>query len=288
MNTTVSRIRTTLQKYYNTQEAASLSRIVCCELLGQRTVDYYLGKDMILSANDEMKLETVLSRLCKFEPIQYIQGTTRFLGRDFRVAPGVLIPRPETEELVELVLGEISAFSRILDVGTGSGCIAVSLSKELPQAQVEAWDISDEALFIARSNNELLQANVRFARQDVLAYLPPEQETYDVIISNPPYITVSEAGAMERNVLDWEPSEALFVPDHDPLLFYRAIGQLGFHSLVPGGRLYFEINCAYGAMVAELLEAQGYVRTKVLKDLSGNNRFVVAERDGGNDASILK
>lgn len=240
MSVTVSYIRRRLQECYSRQEAAALSRIVCCELLGQSTVDYYLGKDMILSSNVEQELESILSRLCNFEPVQYVQGFARFLGRKFRVKPGVLIPRPETEELVERMLKLVSPTARILDVGTGSGCIAVSLSCELPEADVRAWDVSDEALAVARGNNDSLGASVRFEQHDVLVYQPDGRECYDVIVSNPPYVTEAERADMERNVLDWEPALALFVPDNDPLRFYRRIAQLGIGLLVSGGRLYFE------------------------------------------------
>lgn len=278
MNIPVSYIRCALQERYSAQEAANLSRIVCCEMLGQTTVDYYLGKDIILSPKEKQDLDGILARLHKFEPIQYIQGSARFLERSYLVAPGVLIPRPETEELVEMMIKEIPADAHILDIGTGSGCIAVSLSKAFPDAGVTAWDISEEALLIARQNNDRLGGNVRFLRQDVFAYMPDGKEYYDVIVSNPPYVTESEKQAMERNVLDWEPFSALFVSDNDPLLFYRRIAELCRGMLVPGGRLYFEINRAYGEATAAMLCGQGYVNLRVLKDISGNDRIVIAER----------
>ena len=278
MNISNSYIRSALQECYPAQEAANLSRIICCEMLGQSTVDYYLGKDMILSSKEEQELGSILVRLRNFEPIQYIQGLTRFMEHTFYVAPGALIPRPETEELVELILKEASPGSRILDIGTGSGCIAVSLSKSLPGSEVTAWDISEEALNIARRNNEILQTSVRFLQRDVLTCLPDEKEYYDVIVSNPPYVTESEKQFMEPNVLDWEPFSALFVPDNDPLLFYRRIAELGRGMLVTGGRLYFEINRAFGEATAAMLRGQGYTNLRVLKDISGNDRIVIAER----------
>lgn len=278
MNISVSHIRRALQESYSAQEAANLSRIVCCEMLGQTVVDYYLGKDIILSPKEMQNLDSILTRLHNFEPIQYIQGTARFLERTYHVAPGVLIPRPETEELVEVMLKEVPSDARILDIGTGSGCIAVSLSKAFPDAEVEAWDISDEALTIARRNNDMLGGNVRFLRQNILTYAPDGKEHYDVIVSNPPYVTESEKQAMERNVLDWEPFSALFVPDNDPLLFYRRIAESGKTMLVSGGRLYFEINRAYGEATAAMLREQGYAGLRVLKDISGNDRIVIAER----------
>ena len=278
MNVSVSHIRRALQESYSVQEAANLSRIVCCEMLGQTTIDYYLGKDIILSSKEMQKLNGILARLLNFEPIQYIQGTARFLERSYHVAPGVLIPRPETEELVEVMLREIPSDARILDIGTGSGCIAISLSKAFPNAKVTAWDVSEDALCIARRNNDDLQASVCFVKQDVLAWRGDGGQCYDVIVSNPPYITESEKQEMERNVLDWEPFSALFVPDNDPLLFYRRIAELGKGMLASGGRLYFEINRAFGEVMATMLRAQGYTNLRVLKDISGNDRIVIAER----------
>lgn len=278
MNKIVAYIRSRLQPYYTAEEVSALSRIVCCDLLGQAPTDYYLGKDIALSPKKEQELEDILQRLSRFEPLQYIEGRTLFLGREFWVAPGVLIPRPETEELVELMLKEIPADARILDVGTGSGCIAISLAKELPDTLVTAWDVSSEALSVARANARKLQANVRFVECDVLACQVDEVGLYDVIVSNPPYVTEAEKADMEPNVLQWEPSLALFVPDDDPLRFYRRIAVLGRGMLADGGRLYFEINRAYGREMVEMLRTMGYVGVRVEKDLSQNDRFVIAEK----------
>lgn len=278
MNKIVAYIRSRLQPYYTAEEVSALSRIVCCDLLGQAPTDYYLGKDIVLSPKKEQELEDILQRLSRFEPLQYIEGRTLFLGREFWVAPGVLIPRPETEELVELMLKGIPADARILDVGTGSGCIAISLAKALPDALVTAWDVSPEALSVARANARKLQADVRFVECDVLACQVDEVGLYDVIVSNPPYVTEAEKADMEPNVLQWEPSLALFVPDDDPLRFYRRIAVLGRDMLADGGRLYFEINRAYGREMVEMLRAMGYVGVRVEKDLSQNDRFVIAEK----------
>lgn len=278
MNKIVAYIRSRLQPYYTAEEVSALSRIVCCDLLGQAPTDYYLGKDIVLSPKKEQELEDILQRLSRFEPLQYIEGRTLFLGREFWIAPGVLIPRPETEELVELMLKEIPADARILDVGTGSGCIAISLAKELPDTLVTAWDVSPEALSVARANARKLQADVRFVECDVLACQVDEVGLYDVIVSNPPYVTEAEKADMEPNVLQWEPSLALFVPDDDPLRFYRRIAVLGRDMLADGGRLYFEINRAYGREMVEMLRTMGYVGVRVEKDLSQNDRFVIAEK----------
>lgn len=278
MNITASYIRRNLQGRYDPREAGNLSRIICCEILGQQTVDYYLGKDIILSVKEEQELESILARLHNFEPIQYILGEARFLGRTFRVTPGVLIPRPETEELVEMMLKELSPVSRVLDVGTGSGCIAISLAKELPESQVTAWDVSGEALSIAAANSKALQASVRFEQRDVLTYEPCVVDCYDVIVSNPPYVTEAEKQEMEHNVLDWEPSLALFVPDTDPLRFYRRIAVLGLEMLTSGGKLYFEINRAFGKDTVAMLCETGYRAVRLQKDISHNDRFVIAEK----------
>lgn len=267
-------IRQRLQTHYEPGEAVWLTRVVCHEILGQSMTDYYLGKDIALSANKETELENILIRLCQYEPIQYIQGKARFLGRDFHVAPGVLIPRPETEELVERIVRETPAGANVLDIGTGSGCIGISLAMSVKDAQVTAWDISSEALQIARGNARTLGAEVRFVQCDVLTVQPGADEHYDVIVSNPPYVTEHERTTMEPNVLKWEPSLALFVPDDDPLRFYRCIADLGRQLLVPDGHLYFEINQAYGKDTAEMLYECGYTSIQIGKDLSGNDRFV--------------
>jgi len=280
MKTSASDIRQKVNDYYSTQEAANLTKLICCEILGQSAVDYYLGKDIILSSKAEQELDCILCRLGNFEPIQYIQGEARFLGRVFTVASGVLIPRPETEELVELVLGDIAPDSRILDIGTGSGCIAISLAKELPAARVTGWDISTDALSVAGANNQRLGSEVCFEQRDVLKYVPDETTTgvYDVIVSNPPYVVEAERNGMERNVLDWEPDLALFVPDSDPLLFYRTIATLGINLLRHGGKLYFEINRMFGKEAVMMLHDLNYKNIYLRKDISGNDRFVIAER----------
>ena len=176
------------------------------------------------------------------------------------------------------MLKEISSTSRVLDIGTGSGCIAATLAKELPGAQVTAWDVSEEALAIAAANSLALQVPVCFEQRDVLTYIPGVTERYDVIVSNPPYVTEAEKQDMERNVLDWEPSLALFVPDADPLRFYRRISVLGLEILEPDGKLYFEINQAYGRETAHILEMNQYRDVRVIKDIFGKDRIVTANR----------
>lgn len=278
MHITPSYLREQLSKSYEPQEANALARIIFCDMLGQSNVDYYLCKDMDLSGNEEEKVKSILQRLEKYEPIQYIEGKKYFSGREFFVRQGVLIPRPETEELVELAAQACKPNAKILDIGTGSGCIAISLAKKLPEAEVHAWDISEAALEVAKQNNEQLSASVHFEQHDILTYQATGEEAFDLIISNPPYITESEKAEMETNVLAWEPSIALFVPDNDPLLFYRRIGELALRMLTPNGKLFFEINRAYGDATKQLLCNQGYKNIHIQKDLSGNDRFVYAER----------
>lgn len=278
MNITGQSIRNQLQTCYDVREASCLARIVCCEMLGQSSTDYYIGKDMVLSGNMQHEYEDIMARLLKFEPIQYIQGYAHFAGRCFKVTPAVLIPRQETEELVERMVQEVPRGAVVLDIGTGSGCIAVTLSKERPDTKVTAMDVSPEALAVAQLNNDALQASVRFVHQDVLTYEVDEKEQIDVIVSNPPYVLERERLVMERNVLDWEPSLALFVSDSDPLLFYRRIAMLGRDLLRPGGKIYFEINRDFGAATVDMLAQMGYVNPCVWQDISHNDRFVTAEK----------
>ncbi len=274
----MTEIRQALLPLYGKQEANALTRIICCEMLGQTSVDFFLGKDIALSANQKAFLQNILNRLQDFEPIQYIQQRAPFLGREFYVAKGVLIPRPETAELTELLTHHLPVDAHILDIGTGSGCIAISLSLEMPDTKVCACDVSSEALAIAQANNERLKGKVSFFQADILTYQPTASDkgSYDCIVSNPPYITKKEAGDMEPNVLRYEPHLALFVPDEDPLVFYRKIGELGKVMLRPKGWLAFEINRAYGHELKVMLEEQGYQDISVEQDMSHNDRFLLA------------
>lgn len=271
-------IKQALTGIYPESEIKGFTKIIFTEVFHFNMLDYYMGKDINLSANEAEQLDEILARLQKNEPIQYILGYTEFYGMTFCVTPAVLIPRPETAELVSLIIKEnVDCSAKILDIGAGSGCIAISLAKNLPQAKVSSWDVSDEALKVARENNEKLGASVTFSKVDVLEY-KPFGEKFDVIVSNPPYITNAEKADMENNVLDWEPSLALFVPDEDPLLFYRKIAELGLDMLTPGGKIYFEINQAFGKETADLLLSLGYCDAKIIKDLSGRDRIVKALR----------
>ena len=256
---------------YDAGEAKAIVRWVLDVRFGLSRTDILCGKVTELSAHDQTELEKIMQRLEKGEPVQYIIGVADFFGRQFHVAPGVLIPRPETEELCRWILAsdkhgltrtvrEIphQSDANILDIGTGSGCIAITLALELPDAQVTAWDISDDALRIASKNAKQLGADVVFVKQDVLnisltSHLSPLTSHYDLIVSNPPYICEKEKSAMECNVLDHEPHLALFVPDDDPLLFYRAIAQYAVVALKPHGSLFFEVNPLYADDLAQML-----------------------------------
>lgn len=274
-------IKQVLHPYYQETEAGALAKWILTEVFHFSTFDLYAGKDMNFSENDRDRLEDILNRLRDYEPLQYVLGKAEFGGLSFEVTPDVLIPRPETLELVEWITADCQGTEgvRILDIGTGSGCIPVTLYKRLEayRPQVASWDISEKALEVAGRNAVANGAVVTFCCQDVLSESLPETEV-DVLVSNPPYIAEKEKASMERNVLDWEPGLALFVPDDDPLLFYRKIAETGLRILSPGGRLYYEINRAYGKETVELLERLGYTEVELRKDLSGNDRMVKAVR----------
>lgn len=260
---------------YPIGEVTALTRIIATELLGIQQTNFFLKDPVILTPEQKRLLDDALERLNRNEPIQYILGYSDFCGLRFKVTPATLIPRPETSELVEWIESENSNAVNILDIGTGSGCIAVSLASKLPGSKVTAWDISREALEIARGNNRSNGTSVEFAQVDILSHTL-SGEKFDIIVSNPPYIKDNEKSTMKSNVLDWEPHTALFVPDNDPLLFYRIIAEKGLKMLEPGGRLYFEINRAHGNETSDMLASLGYTDIKLRKDLAGNDRMIRA------------
>lgn len=270
-----SYIHHSLQDIYPLQELKNLTFIICKDILQLPELDIYLGKDVKLSEEKEQLLKSVIQRLQQHEPIQYVRGTADFYGFSFLVSPGALIPRPETEELVDLIMKETIPSPRILDIGTGSGCIAITLNKKIAGSKVEGWDISTAALDIASRNSKELKADVHFKQQDILLF-QPQTEVFDIIVSNPPYITEKEKESMHKNVLDWEPGTALFVPNNDPLLFYRHIATIAKQMLTPAGKLYFEINRAYGNETRTMLEELGYQHIQLIKDLSQNHRIITA------------
>ena len=279
MHPIVNEIRDALRENYPDTEALALAKMLLVEVFGFSTLELYGGKDKEISGKHRDVLDEMIRRLKKNEPIQYIIGIETFGGLTFEVNQNVLIPRPETRELVEWIAEDCQLEDpcKILDIGTGSGCIAISLAKLLEQVEVEAWDVSEGALQVARRNAERNQVDVLFRKMDVLGDVP-EGMLYDVIVSNPPYIAEKEKSQMEHNVLDWEPSIALFVPDEDPLLFYRRIAQLGGSMLKKGGSLYYEINQAYGQETMGMLASMGYQSIELRKDAWGNDRMVKAKR----------
>lgn len=279
MHPIIHEIKESLKGVYSESEAGALAKLLLVEVFGFSTLELYGGKDKAISEKERSLLNDIIKRLLQNEPIQYILGVETFSGLNFRVDKNVLIPRPETQELVEWILSDNKNLKdgRILDIGTGSGCIAITLAKKLPEVEVEAWDVSKRALQIATQNASDNEVRVHFVEQDVLAFIP--QGTYfDVMVSNPPYITEVEKNEMEANVLEWEPETALFVQDNDALLFYRKIAALGCVMLKPGGMLYFEINRAYGAEMVEMLNGMGYSFVELRKDLFGNDRMVKATK----------
>ena len=277
MHPLVRQIREALHGSYTDAEALSLAKMLLVEVFGFSTLELYGGKDRGFSEKEQEVLSDIVCRLQNHEPIQYIIGRETFMGLVFEVNENVLIPRPETQELVNWILEDRRADEgcKILDIGTGSGCIPISLAHFMSGAELEAWDISDGALDVARRNASQNEVKVLFRKQNVLEAVP-SSSCYDVIVSNPPYITEKEKVDMEANVLDWEPSIALFVPDTDPLLFYRKIAELGLEMLVAGGALYFEINRAYGEMMKTMLEDMGYNNVELRKDMFGNDRMIKA------------
>lgn len=262
------------------EELSAIVRAVCCDILGISTSTYYLKEELTLTDEQKGRLDDTISRLQQGEPLQYIEGKAPFCGMDFLVTPATLIPRPETTELVDWVaLDNTMQNPRILDLGTGSGCIAISLSKRLPQATVEACDISHEALEIAKENGVRNEAKVSFFYHDMLDLATPLPHSYNILVSNPPYIKQSEAAEMEDHVTQWEPHTALFVPDDDAMRFYRAIAEIGqTDALLPGGSIYVEINQALGEETAALFEGYGYKEVELRKDIYGNDRMVSCKK----------
>lgn len=235
--------------------------------------------DETLPPHANQQFGIILEGLKQARPIQHLIGEAWFMERPFSVSSDVLIPRPETEELVHHIVNDNQCPNpTILDIGTGSGCIAISLKLMIPHATVSAWDISEKALTLARENSQSHHCDVLFSRTDVLTQNPDEGEQYDIVVSNPPYICVQEKKLMHANVLKHEPHLALFVPDSDPLLFYRTIARLAQTILKPSGKLYFEINEAYGTETANMLTSMGYINIDILNDLQGKQRMLRAHR----------
>ena len=287
-----------LTPLYDAGEAQAIVRTVLDVEYGMTLTDIICGKVNELSSDEERNLEEIITRLQNGEPVQYVLGEADFAGRTFHVEPGVLIPRPETAELCQWIEEEVSSLDaddpkQILDICTGSGCIAITLGLTLPNSEVTGWDISEDALRIAQGNVEMLKArNVRIEYQDALM-LPKAAEaaeaaeiseaaesslskSWNIIVSNPPYICEKEKADMEKNVLEHEPSIALFVPDKEPLKFYRAIAEYASSALKSEGALYFEINPIYEKEAREMLEELGFKDIKTKEDAYGKKRMMKA------------
>ena len=317
MTETVAYIRNSLKDIYPPGETQALVRLIMERVCGLSTYQLLLGKDKELSDTEKFKIKEIVEGLRLYKPIQYLLGIADFYGMEFKVTPDVLIPRPETAELVERIITDYrSQAPRILDIGTGSGCIAISLAKHLPRAEVAAVDISPEALTVAEENARLNQVSVSFLELDILSegnpsfmqgklkfhveetkvshkenksftYMKPKSHTeettasfignFNCIVSNPPYIMDKEKATMEANVLENEPHMALFVPDDDPLLFYRAIARFGQRHLMEGGHLYLEINALCGKETVAMLRQENYTEVELIQDLYGKDRIVKAK-----------
>ena len=274
----IQALRNNLSTLYDPREVESITRVIFEEVLLWKPVDIVMRDSEELPAFFPGRLEEIISRLLRHEPLQYIIGKARFHGHSFAVTPAVLIPRPETEQLVDIIVDQNPGSDmQVLDLGTGSGCIAISLARALKFVQVTGIDISRDALAVAQQNASLLKTRVRFVEQDIFTLRAPS-EVWDIIVSNPPYITEREKAAMEPNVLNYEPGGALFVPDNDPMLYYRPIAAYAGRALKNGGHLYLEINRAMAAQVSDTLMRAGLRNIQVYNDFNGNNRFVAATK----------
>lgn len=269
-----------LMALYDENEAKALARLVFDELLGISSAYLLAEPNHLLTESEILTVHFAFKDLLKGKPIQYITGKAYFRGLVLHVEEGVLIPRPETEELVGIIIDDFKhkEGAQILDVGTGSGCIPISLAMEIKNAKLYATDIMDHALGVAKENAEKYRCNIQFLKNNILEQacwhaLPGNIEA---LVSNPPYVLESEKRDMHRNVVDFEPPEALFVTDEDPLIFYRAIARAAQTILIPGGKLYSEINEKLGKETAHLLKEAGYNDVMIMNDLRGKQRFIKA------------
>ncbi len=297
MQNNVAKLRQSLTPLYDSREVQAIISLLMEEVCGITRVEMIMNSDRILDETTSAKLSQIATRLASGEPVQQVLGYEYFLGRKFEVNSDVLIPRPETAELVEWVVNDYglrmkdeglsliaNRSSLILDIGSGSGCIAISLAALINNSRVFGIDLSTGALITSRRNAQNLNiSNVEFLQMDILAsqnesFPHPDVDNFDIIVSNPPYIRQQEKAEMSANVLEHEPHMALFVPDHDPLLFYRAIANFAQRNLRPDGLLYFEINAALGPETCVLLEEMGYRNIILKKDINGRDRMIRAQK----------
>ena len=274
----LQQFRQALECRYPASEIQAIARLVMEQAFNVPAIDLYAGKIRSFSENEALRLKEILSGLNHGIPVQYLLGKAWFAGRWFQVTPSVLIPRPETEELTDWVTDDLKRCpeASVLDAGTGSGCIAVTLACRLPYASITAWDIDPDAIAVARENARLHGATVCFERKNLLEPMPSATLKWDAIVSNPPYVCERERSEMEEHVTEHEPGKALFVPDDDPLCFYRALARLSHTALRPGGALYVEINRQFGQETLKLLENEGLHRCELRKDQFGADRFIKA------------
>jgi release factor glutamine methyltransferase len=273
------RVTEMLKEGWPAEEAAALASAIIREYTGMGRAAQLAFGERMQDGDAAARIMNAAARAAAGEPLQYITGNTEFCGHTIEVGPGVLIPRPETEEMTLMIIGENSGFSgSATDLCTGSGCIAIALSLAFPDATVSATELSPAALATARSNISLTGATVNLVAADILHDNPAHVPLSDIIVSNPPYVTISEKKMMHRNVIDHEPHQALFVPDDDPLIYYQAIARIAALRLLPGGRLWLEINENYGRETASLFSASLYQEVKVIRDIRGKERFIRAEK----------
>ena len=273
--------REKLSSLYDAGEAQAITNVLLMDVLSCNRSELGRNSKLELDAEVEAVLMTGLERLLQGEPVQYVTGNTEFYGMKLRVNPAVLIPRPETEYLVDRIVKTTAGkHSRILDVCTGSGCIALALKNKFPEADVWGLDFSEPALQTARNNAWENQIMVQFMNADILSANPlfPENTSFDLIVSNPPYVLESERAGMHKNVIAFEPELALFVPDEDPLKFYKALERIIKRHLQRGGMFYAEINENTGGMIRDYFQDAGYADTRIWQDLSNRNRFVVIRK----------
>lgn len=275
MRTTIQYIESELKDFYPPSEISAFVRLIMESVFALSYTDMILQKDRGFHAEEQESVRKVVERLKTYEPLQYILGETEFYGLKLKVNPAVLIPRPETEELVNWILeSNVAENACVLDIGTGSGCIALALKAGAPKVVVQGVDISDDALQTAKNNASLNELEVEFSKADILNWKEYSWTVQDVIVSNPPYVRESEKLQMETNVLKYEPEGALFVSDGDALVFYRTIAEMALSYLASGGYLFFEINENLGQEMTEMLHSMGFSEIQLRKDINGRNRMM--------------
>jgi release factor glutamine methyltransferase len=277
-----SYVKTKLDESFSESEIRKIFKLTICKRLGWSDTEFILNQESRLSESDLLFIRSTINRILDGEPFQYILGETDFFGLTFFCSPAVLIPRPETEELVQEILNSIdhSTSLNIADLCTGSGCIGISLAKNLPQGSILLSDVSKEALELARKSADLNQVNVEFQIQDILkegSFEEFQQNSFDVFVSNPPYIPLKDKAHMKAHVLEHEPHLALFVENENPLIFYQRIAENARQKLNPNGWLFFEINPDYSKEISNLLTDLGFVNIELMKDLQGRYRMLKAQ-----------